>query len=548
MSALDYTLDDQALPATFVCHACQGALTVYPDIHGGEWVHCAGCQFAGDLIELAMRDWQLDLVSTIRKLHARKVPLKDYMREPDIIAKYEFNILNHRRRIQDFWRVASQTPIQDNLELLRMHDQLGMTSHYEPERWARQMRPFIGWSTRYDIEKSMRPYSTIKQPSGRDRIFVGSGWRGMLCLPFYDLPGRISAFWFAGRELDWANDWVFRLARVRTNGRDSAFREAGVGFYHALGYRHPRFGDSVFVVQDPRIAIQLHSRWFKDNSTQLPLICAYEGVAGYTKGAWAVMPKRDWVFWAAAPTRELFVQAAEVNGRVFIEPVVPEADFKHYTTWLNKVKESARPWEDVLEDNLARMDDAKVEELVLNLRLKPLEWDDMLSRRAPKARERLTLLSNKQYPVKTIGIAVKGTGMQRIQENHNGWFFDNGDCISDAIIRIVETNHVDPNRMFHRIHVRYKDKLYEFNVPFRIATYRLGDAVENALARAGVGVPRFNPFWKSKLYELAKRFHRPIMVPGPEDDPAPDGPIPLEGPIDEVDIGPAVEISEGSLP
>ncbi len=61
------------LPVAVWCPLCgDGWLDLCEDeLFGGVWCFCRGCRFAGDLVELVARSWDMDIESTIDEL-ARK--------------------------------------------------------------------------------------------------------------------------------------------------------------------------------------------------------------------------------------------------------------------------------------------------------------------------------------------------------------------------------------------------------------------------------------------------------------------------------------------
>src|SRR5688572_20314956 len=60
-----------ALPLAVRCPFCgkTAGLFIYRDVtYGGEWSHCRGCDFSGDMIELAAGVWKLDVRAAAAKL------------------------------------------------------------------------------------------------------------------------------------------------------------------------------------------------------------------------------------------------------------------------------------------------------------------------------------------------------------------------------------------------------------------------------------------------------------------------------------------------
>lgn len=496
-----------ALPVRVPCPLCGQELIVYLDIHGGGWFHCPSCQQAGDMIELAAKTWKLDTLTTLRKLAARGVKLPPSMLEPLNVERYETNILQTRGRLDKFMDESSRRPFQDNEEYAYLHDQFGMASHLDPDRWRAQMGRFLGWSDRIAAEIAFRPGSKgmgTRGIRGRDRIFQGSYWKEVMAIYFKVLPGRLSGVWFAGRDGKFPKDWVFRWS---ISGYSKL--EAGLGFYDAVLEQNSQFGNTAFAVLDPILAIRLHSKWFKDNGTPLPLVLAYESLKCKSNQVWGRLPPRDWVFWGMVPTPELFSQAAMVNGKIYIGKA-DSKDLAHHKILLQRIADKARRWDRVLEDELPRLTDQQVQRIIHNLPMTRQQWEDVIRLRKKKeVRQRLRYLSDLDYPVKKVSLSNTNQPNSRFEvtETPHGWFV-NGNLISEVMLR-VDTAFVRDGKYRHKVRVKFRDRIISIRMTNKEVRYNIAEKIERALVKVHIGVPIIDKGWAPRLYEIAKLFSRP---------------------------------------
>jgi hypothetical protein len=493
---------DQTLPAGVVCPFCGQGLNLYPDIQGGAWFNCDGCRQSGDMIELAAKVWNLDITTTIRKLSGRGVSLPPEMLLTENIDRYDINILQSRNRMKEYIETTSRRPFQDNEVYVRLHDQFGMTSRADPDRWRNQMGKFIGWSERVEGEGAFRPGSIgmgKRGARGHDRVFLGRYWKEVLAIYFKCLPGRLSGIMFTGREGNYPKDWVFRWSVNHTH-------EAGLGFYESILNQTQQFGNTAFVTLDPILALRLHSKWFKDNSTPLPLVLAFDGPRAWSEFVWKYTPNRDWVFWGPTLTPELFAQASQVNGRVYIGNVEPK-DLTHHTVLLHRISDKAKRWDKVLETEIYRLDDQELERIIRSLRITDHQRTDFIrTRKSLPIRKRISTVLDLDYPnraVKLVGIGK----LKTVIELPSGWYVD-GELISEARIR-VETAYVRNGEYKHKVRVKFRDRIIGIMMTHEEALYRMDEKIELILVRYRIGVPIIAKEWVPRLYEIAKLFSRP---------------------------------------
>src|SRR4051812_4434033 len=121
---------------------------------------------------------------------------------------------------------------------------------------------------------------------------------------YYDLPGRLCAFTFIGRDGTPA-DRVYRPRRVLDRGGSNQharqppyLAEAGLAGLETVEAALPCFGRVAFAVGDVTLALRLQLRHFATSTRPLPLVCRHEGGGALTRTAWRVLAGREVVFWA----------------------------------------------------------------------------------------------------------------------------------------------------------------------------------------------------------------------------------------------------------
>lgn len=492
------------MPTQVVCPFCNQKLNLYPDIIGGAWYNCDGCHQYGDMIELAAKVWNLDITTTLRKLASRGATLPDGMLSTENIDKYDISIIQSRRRMKEYIETTSRRPFQDNEQYVYLHDLFGMTSRADPDRWRNQMGKFIGWSERVEGEAVFRPGSIgmgKRGARGKDRVFLGRYWKEVLAIYFKCLPGRVSGIMFVGREGKYPKDWVFRWAIHNTF-------EAGLGFYEAVINQTQQFGNTAFVTLDPILALRLHSKWFKDNSTPLPLALAFDGPRAWSQYVWDSLPNKDWVFWGHTVTPELFAQASQVNGRVYIGNV-NQKDLTHHTVLLHRIADKAKRWDKVLENEIPRLTDQELEQIVRSLRITDHQRQEFVrTRKSLAVRKRISTALDLDYPVRQVRlINMPLRNSVTVLELPDGWYVD-GDRISEARIR-VETSYIRDNKYKHKIRVMFRDRAIGIIMTHDEALNKIDEKIERALVRTRIGVPLIAKAWAPRLYEIAILFSRP---------------------------------------
>jgi hypothetical protein len=130
------------------------------------------------------------------------------------------------------------------------------------EDWKSRTGRFIGSANRKETDAVLEPTRTAnwdavktkRSGSCPSRNFTGKKWDDLLVIPYWDLPGRICAFLFIGRDGKMHQDVKYKSL---IHGSD----EAGLAMLPALmDGRHSHFGHTKFIMCDLDVAIRFHAR------------------------------------------------------------------------------------------------------------------------------------------------------------------------------------------------------------------------------------------------------------------------------------------------
>ena len=174
----------------------------------------------------------------------------------------------YRGRLSALWqRARDWLPRARSPALNRLRGRLGLADHLSPQRWREGPGRLLGGSPREEVEACFCPLSTgqggarpqrYRLNPSRGRVCAGPGWSDVLVIPYHDLPGRLCAFTFIGREGGPA-DRVFRpqrvLARSGSNQHQSQppyQAEAGLAGLETLEAALPCWGGLAFAVSTDR--------------------------------------------------------------------------------------------------------------------------------------------------------------------------------------------------------------------------------------------------------------------------------------------------------
>jgi hypothetical protein len=492
------------LPQIAVCTiCCKKTLHVFTDdLLGGQWAHCTGCGFAGDMIELAAAAWNLDVPAAIGKLQNLSLagPFAG-----EQVQGYLDHHLGFRRRVSEFWEAARRELSQGGSPCSRMLlRKFGIVGDVGLSTWAAGGGQFVGAASHKQIEDLFRPGS---------QLFQDKSWEEVLVTPFYDFPGRICGFLLFGDEgKKPEGDWAYMPLHLSSG---SAPGQAGLGTYSTLfAGPHPQFGDTTFVLDNPFVALRLQLRHLRSSFTALPIVIAHYDHVAETRDVWRQAPARDWIFWGTHPA--ILRQAKAARGRVStyqLTPAMREQGLRGHEPqqWLQLVRKEARSWQSVLRAELDRATATGAEELLVAMEMSPDECRGFIAESPDQLRAKLERVNPDRLSHRRVHF-----GQRTVVESDTGWhLLGTDEQICNATLRIEEVLHCGADRIYYRGFARMNGEDHPFTVD-GAAVKRQGllRVVHDALLRSGAGVLNYEPRWNKQSAYIAMQLHPPDLVTG----------------------------------
>lgn len=403
----------EGLPTVTRCPVCHdGSLHIYDDhALGGQWHSCQRCG-SGDMIHLAAKAWHNSNVKSVVERLAREgfsVPT-----DPEVILRYYHHQVAYRQRIADLWTRSRDRYIQRSGGLNTLLYRLGAVCDIPEQRWASGPGLLMGGMDTASVERAFAPRAMKhadrlgqRNNPSQDAIFRGPGWREALVIPHYDLPWRICAFLFIGREGNPPNDFVVKRLNLEFPGNEKSQEpfEGGLAMHPRTLESAGDWNRQLIAVSDPFLALRLQMRHFRNHLHPLPLVAWQDRPPDpnrkqrrplRTVHAWQIVGNRKTIFWMPRMDIATIRQAVRTDG--LISTVGPrwvdEASLKEYV-WkeepqnlLRHVQKAAKPWHAVLGHLIEKSFEADVEKLLLGLETKDDDVEQILRACGQKARNR----------------------------------------------------------------------------------------------------------------------------------------------------------------
>ncbi len=317
----------RALPALVTCPLCQGdRLSVHksPGGLGGPHSRCAGCGFAGTLLELSARVWGVSPAEAAAKSTDLGVPLLPFAHTDEDLDAVTGS-LAVLQRMRGLWQSAQANVAAEHLGGVRriLVEARAQPTAAAGRRYFTVAGAQFGVIESQEAERAFMPESVRQRGGGRAynpssaRLFAGRGWRDVLVLPRQDSPGRLCAFEFVGRHGGTAD----RVMAVTETGAT----DLGLFGLDALTADTP-FGRTVLAVDDALLALRLQARHAVSASVPLPVVAWADRGARRTQGSWQVLAGRKVVFWSREPSARLVRQALLAGDAAHITDAWPRRD------------------------------------------------------------------------------------------------------------------------------------------------------------------------------------------------------------------------------
>lgn len=350
---LELRRDRQTLPANLQCPACNThQLFVYRDDNfGGEWVHCRQCDYHGDIVELAATTWKLDLWHAAVKLATFPQACAVAAVPTDRLNDY-LPIVERRRQVDKFWQQArSQLGVLEDNDLRDVLTKFGVVRSLAEPDWKQTAGKLVGVVTREQVEQC---FKTRKHH--RSHVLRGPGWKYLMAVPYYDLPGRVVGFLFIGRQ---GRDEDTLYHSIYPN-----IVEDGIGMLPAILGRAKT--NEVYHFTDLQTAMRLQMRSLRTNRYFLPIVALRPG--GNVR-SWAALPARQHIIVTPKITSETVRKSRDLRSRVSIYRQNSRDYERTPGHWLKKISRDSSPWRTQLERQLRQVTVEQGEALLLDLGL-----------------------------------------------------------------------------------------------------------------------------------------------------------------------------------
>src|SRR4051794_30469352 len=332
----------------------------------------------------------MGLPATLTQLARLGAPLPAEALDPERVADYVRDYPGSRRRLAALWEGARDwLPVARSPALARLRLGLGLIDDLGPERWRQGPGRLLGALPREEVEACFGPLSTgqggahphrYRLNPSRGRVFRGPGWSDVLVIPYYDLPGRVCAFTFIGRDGGPA-DRVFRPRRVlaRSGSNQPArqppyLAEAGLAGLETVEAALPCFGRVAFAVGEVTLALHLQLGNAASSTRPLPLVCWHDGDGALTRSAWRVLAGREVVLWAWRLGPEVLHQAVQADGLLALAGPddLSDRSIDHYLRLAephDRLRQLRRalPWREAVRRWAQGQPDGAITELLLGL-------------------------------------------------------------------------------------------------------------------------------------------------------------------------------------
>lgn len=526
---LDMPLRDRALPARTNCPLCQkDGLVVYDD-GDGQWASCLDCGFADDMLGLAAAAWKVEIPTALRKLEAAGIHIVPGCWEPEALDQY-VRAAERRKQFSRFWAEAKAfLAAGGSGAVSRLKTLLHLDYPINPDRWRTGPAELMGAATQRMAIARLYGDALRKQrhPSMTEFRLFKQGWNDVIVLPFHDLPGRLSGFYFVGKD-GGASGRIFRS--LRRPG--AASQDAGLHGLWAIEKAKKVSGKYVIALEDPVLAMRLHVRHFNVADTPLPIVAWLSGPAHCTTASWQSLSDKTVIFWGWKLTPGMIRHAYNTDGWISLTGprVSDEQAVNHYlrhdpaADLIRIAVRKANTWQVVFSNWVMEQPDGVVEDMLIKLELQGLHAD-ALAQACPGIAERLAILSPRDVPFRTA--IVNGV---KLVERDGGWFVcprtGGWKRYMEAVLRLDELIVTDGVAVY-RGRILFRGSTVTFcEAAEKIASQQMS-WVRTRLAEAGLSVlPPPESMRKVSIVDAALAFHTPVTArpPAKTDRPTPASP------------------------
>jgi hypothetical protein len=390
-------------------------MSVHAEDLTGCWYACGACGLTGHSVDLYAGCQGLTpgeaTVELGRRLNLPQLDARLSTRCDRMRAGHE-TMRGLWRRIVEAGPPSLSCEIGD---VLRWH---GLRPDRPARSWAANAGRVCGLTHRTEVDRTFFPSIGAKTAHlGPGRIFPGNGWGTVLAFPLWDVPGRIRAMAFLGRD-GRPSDWAARATNFNggqgTPGQEAT--ESGLALLPAALEAMAAHDDLLFILGDPSLAARLQLGSLDATGVPLPITFGLETPRLKLRltPAFLGLSGRRLVFWGK-PTPALFAQARAAEGRV-APPGARDGDLVRYAdragdALLDHIARKARPWRDALVAHLSTLEPMRAADFTRRLDLEIRERRELAAACPPYLRAAIAGAAPPDAPAAIIrGVPVFDRG------------------------------------------------------------------------------------------------------------------------------------------
>ena len=376
-------------------------------------------------------------------------------------------------------------------------------------RWLAGPGQLIGAIHHQVVERTYHP-GTTGAPTSAHRPFKGLGWTEVLTVPYYDLPGRICAFMFFGRNGRRPLDEVFKPVHLAVGNC-----EAGLAGLPSIDMAdNPR---DVIALSDYMLALRIQFRVFNVSMAPAPIVVWHDNGRIKTQHAWRAVGGKRVVFWMPEMDCKTLLQAVAVDGAVStIGPTLqtPESvsNFLHHHPGTDVVREMirhARPWDQALKSWLSSNESGKRNALFQQIEEAGADLAHI--------QQRIGVRRSHLVQPRTIRL-----GKHIVVEMNNTWRAGTtrGDIVEilDSVIRFTHVfKHQASDELCYHGELRHGGGTVPFTVPMNTFFHlpSLRKWLMSLRYEHGMPPVLLSRLWLQRLHDVALLFHQPVNVETP---------------------------------
>lgn len=445
LTAVGINLDDTLFPAITQCpKCCKNNLSVFLDEPAdGLWLACDDCKTRGNIVSFAAQIWNTGVIdATKRFVQLGLITAADCDRG----AGHEERRNNHWLAAGDFWEItrAQVQTAADDIIRVKLRE-LGLAVSDD------KFDGLVGVAGHDDILR-LCDACQIEAPRKIKTLSAG------LVLKFEDLPQRITGFLITQYDKDFQPRHVFVPI---SKGRGLTKLDAGYYLLQNAFVRHPKMGDSVFVVDDPFWVLRAQITQIKYGLDPLPLCASYHNdKIGSSGKNWSAFPKAQRFFYSETSTADALSQAGLSRGYVappirnaYSSPTRPTQVIKK----LVEIRRTATGWKTVLASLLQNANVLQARAIARRLEIpKDALQNFCVSAKIPNH------IAEHLLDEAPRTIAAHNNKTATVIERNEQWVTTAGHLVADGVIRITHVFQNDAGEQTYRGYAQIKHQRIDF--------------------------------------------------------------------------------------